>query len=222
VQLETGSFAGRGLDHAYALTAHAWQGDDTKDIIAGIGSREYLATQKALYVDISRAKTTATIITDNKSQLISTISKKTGESMEALTEITGQRIKDLTSRETPTKRLGDGLETIEANGAKDARGGAETRENDAQRSPEKEGQNDPSDQSEKATETEADKDRKLAEQMLAQEARGDGRDTTSNDRSEDKENDGDKYDSEAVRKDLEEQWEKFAEDRARGRDERSR
>ena len=105
------SFTGRGLDHGYALTAHAYQGQTVENIIVGMGSTERLATQKALYVQISRVKDAATIITDNVPKLIGTITRETGESMDALAEVTRARISELfrdAGRETgdmpPAKR----------------------------------------------------------------------------------------------------------------------
>jgi len=52
-RIDLNSFAARGLDHGYALTAHAYQGHSIQNLIVGMFSGERLATQKALYVQLS-------------------------------------------------------------------------------------------------------------------------------------------------------------------------
>lgn len=93
VPLDT--LAGRGMDHAYALTGHAFQGKTVQDIIVGISSKSRMATQKALYVGISRAKNAATLVTDNTSKLIGKLSRNSGESLDALEMVTRTRIEEL-------------------------------------------------------------------------------------------------------------------------------
>ena len=218
VRVDTNSFAGRGLDHAYALTAHAFQGDDTKDIIAGISSREFLATQKALYVAISRARTHATIVTDDRDRLIRTISEKTGESMEALTEVTRQRLRDLGSTQGFTQPLPEAVRGITDGMGAQARSGAQrTSEGPGrpeEKVPEKGTPQTPQNDPNRAEKT----DLKTGDKTTADRAREHTRSGAKNGAP----NETDRMAEDPVREDLEKRWEKFAEDRARGRDERSR
>ena len=56
----------RHLDHAWASTAHAFQGRTVDNVIAAMEARHpHLTTQKGFYVEISRARDRAELITDD-------------------------------------------------------------------------------------------------------------------------------------------------------------
>jgi conjugative relaxase-like TrwC/TraI family protein len=83
------------IDHGYALTVHAAQGA-TYDRVIGVleSSHPNLTTQKGFYVTISRAKHSATLITDDKTKLQETLLQKTGEIVSA-TELQGIKYKNI-------------------------------------------------------------------------------------------------------------------------------
>ncbi|NPD15053.1 relaxase domain-containing protein [Xinfangfangia sp. D13-10-4-6] len=87
------SLAARGLDHAYAATAHDFQGATIDRIIVGMMSRERLSTQKSFYVGLSRARDEALLITTNAGELADRIEKQTGERPAAL-DAYEQRLRD--------------------------------------------------------------------------------------------------------------------------------
>ena len=93
ITIERSSLGGRGLDHTYASTAHGIQGETAENIIAVMNYRSPLATLKAFYVDISRAKEKATLITNNPGKLIDRIANNTGEQLNALTAVLDTRLK---------------------------------------------------------------------------------------------------------------------------------
>ncbi|MDF3047964.1 MAG: TrwC protein [Candidatus Midichloriaceae bacterium] len=84
------------IDHGYALTVHAAQGA-TYDSVIGVleSSHPNLTTQKGFYVTISRAKHSATLITDDKTKLQETLIQKTGEIVSA-TELQSIKNKNIT------------------------------------------------------------------------------------------------------------------------------
>ena len=75
----------RFLDHAYASTVHAFQGR-TVDRIIGVmdSAHPHLTHQKAFYVEISRARESALLVTDNRQKLGETLSTQTGIRIAAL------------------------------------------------------------------------------------------------------------------------------------------
>ncbi|WP_236858309.1 hypothetical protein [Cereibacter sphaeroides] len=71
LSVPTDSLAARGLDHAYAATAHDFQGATVDRIIVGMTPDEQLTSQKSFYVNISRARDHVTLVTtDPGSSLI--------------------------------------------------------------------------------------------------------------------------------------------------------
>ncbi|MCP4526816.1 MAG: hypothetical protein GY833_13045, partial [Aestuariibacter sp.] len=83
--LEANAPALQFIDHAWASTAHAFQGRTVDDIIGVMhASHPHLTDQKAFYVEISRARDNATLITDDKTLLHQTLAEKTGERIAAL------------------------------------------------------------------------------------------------------------------------------------------
>ena len=84
VKLPTDSMAARGLDHAYAATAHDFQGASVDRIIVGMSATETLSTQKSFYVNISRARDSVHLVTTDVKKLAETIQQNTGERPTAL------------------------------------------------------------------------------------------------------------------------------------------
>jgi conjugative relaxase-like TrwC/TraI family protein len=75
----------RFIDHAWASTVHAFQGRTVDNIIGVMhSSHPHLTNQKAFYVEISRARESATLITDNIQRLGETLKEQTGERIAAL------------------------------------------------------------------------------------------------------------------------------------------
>ena len=78
----------RFIDHAWASTTHAFQGR-TVDHIIGVmhADHPHLTHQKAFYVEISRARHGATLITVDRERLAETLETRTGERIAALEAI---------------------------------------------------------------------------------------------------------------------------------------
>lgn len=84
VQLNTAKEQHRHFTHAYAQTVHSAQGRTAERVICEMSSRSPLATQRSVYVAISRAKQEAHIYTDSKSELARHAQERTGEKTAAL------------------------------------------------------------------------------------------------------------------------------------------
>ncbi|MDE0658014.1 MAG: relaxase domain-containing protein [Gammaproteobacteria bacterium] len=75
----------RHLDHAWASTAHAFQGRTVDNVIAAMEARHpHLTTQKGFYVEISRACDRAELVTDDAAGLRAQLQAVTGERIAAL------------------------------------------------------------------------------------------------------------------------------------------
>ena len=75
----------RHLDHAWASTVHAFQGRTVNNVIAAMEARHpHLTTQKSFYVEISRARDRAELVTDDAAELRAQLQEATGERMAAL------------------------------------------------------------------------------------------------------------------------------------------
>ena len=75
----------RHLDHAWASTVHAFQGRTVDSVIAAMEARHpHLTTQKSFYVEISRARDRAELVTDNAADLQAQLQAVTGERIAAL------------------------------------------------------------------------------------------------------------------------------------------
>ena len=88
----------RHLDHAWASTVHAFQGRTVDNVIAAMEARHpHLTTQKSFYVEISRARDRAELVTDDAAELRAQLQAVTGERVAALEGIGEMR------REAPGK-----------------------------------------------------------------------------------------------------------------------
>ena len=75
----------RHLDHAWASTVHAFQGRTVDNVIAAMEARHpHLTTQKSFYVEISRARDRAELVTDDAAELGTQLQEATGERIAAL------------------------------------------------------------------------------------------------------------------------------------------
>ena len=75
----------RHLDHAWASTVHAFQGRTVDNVIAVMEAKHpKLSTQKSFYVEISRARHSAELVTDDAKTLRETLEAATGERVSAL------------------------------------------------------------------------------------------------------------------------------------------
>ena len=75
----------RHLDRAWASTVHAFQGRTVDNVIAAMEARHpNLTTQKSFYVEISRARDRAELVTDDAGALKEQLEAVTGERISAL------------------------------------------------------------------------------------------------------------------------------------------
>ncbi|MDE0230374.1 MAG: relaxase domain-containing protein [Spirochaetaceae bacterium] len=75
----------RHLDHAWASTVHAFQGRTVDNVIAAMeATHPHLTTQKSFYVEISRARDRAELVTDDATALKEQLEAVTGERVSAL------------------------------------------------------------------------------------------------------------------------------------------
>ena len=85
LELGTGDPQLRHLDHAWASTVHAFQGRTVDNVIAAMEARHpHLTTQKSFYVEISRARDRAELVTDDAAELKAQLQAVTGERIAAL------------------------------------------------------------------------------------------------------------------------------------------
>jgi len=90
------------LRHAYVQTAHAAQGQTAERVLIHADSRSAnLVDQKMLYVALSRARSEAIVVTDDKARLIRSIHERAGEKQTAMEVSAPEAAK--------TKYLGAGL-----------------------------------------------------------------------------------------------------------------
>ena len=75
----------RHIDRAWASTVHAFQGRTVDTVIAAMESgHPSLTTQKSFYVEISRARDRAELVTDDREALRERLEAVTGERIAAL------------------------------------------------------------------------------------------------------------------------------------------
>ena len=85
----------RHLDHAWASTVHAFQGRTVDNVIAAMEARHpHLTTQKSFYVEISRARDRAELVTDDAAELRAQLQAVTGERIAALEGIGEMKARD--------------------------------------------------------------------------------------------------------------------------------
>ncbi len=85
LELDADDPALRHLDHAWASTVHAFQGRTVDHVIAAMESAHpHLSTQKSFYVEISRARDSAELVTDDAEKLREHLETATGERISAL------------------------------------------------------------------------------------------------------------------------------------------
>lgn len=74
------------LRHAYVQTAHAAQGQTAERVLIHADSKATnLVDQKMLYVTLSRAKSEAIVVTDDRERLVRAITERAGEKQTAMT-----------------------------------------------------------------------------------------------------------------------------------------
>ena len=72
----------RHVDRAWASTVHAFQGRTVDTVIAAMeANHPHLTTQKSFYVEISRARDRAELVTDDRAALKGQLEAATGESV---------------------------------------------------------------------------------------------------------------------------------------------
>ena len=85
LDLHAGDAQLRHVDRAWASTVHAFQGRTVDTVIAAMEAKHpNLTTQKTLYVEISRARDRAELVTDDKAALREQLEAATGERIAAL------------------------------------------------------------------------------------------------------------------------------------------
>ena len=95
------------LDHAWASTVHAFQGRTVDNVIAAMEARHpHLTTQKSFYVEISRARDRAELVTDDAAELRAQLQAVTGERIAALEGI-GEMPRELMDKATGAARVGE-------------------------------------------------------------------------------------------------------------------
>ncbi len=78
------SLGAAGLDHAYALTGHDFQGATVDNILVAMSASETLANQKSFYVAVSRARDNVSLATDDAAALAERLERQTGQTTPAL------------------------------------------------------------------------------------------------------------------------------------------
>ena len=85
LDLSEGDAQLRHLDHAWASTVHAFQGRTVDHVIAAMeANHPHLTTAKSFYVEISRARDRAELVTDDAAALKERLEAVTGERISAL------------------------------------------------------------------------------------------------------------------------------------------
>ena len=85
LELNEGDSQLRHIDRAWASTVHAFQGRTVDTVIAAMEARHpHLTTQKSFYVEISRARHRAELVTDDRKALGEHLESATGERVAAL------------------------------------------------------------------------------------------------------------------------------------------
>ena len=94
LDLNQGDAQLRHVDRAWASTVHAFQGRTVDTVIAAMeANHPNLTTQKTLYVEISRARDKAELVTDDKAALREQLEAATGERIAALEAVEPEKAK---------------------------------------------------------------------------------------------------------------------------------
>lgn len=107
------SLAAKGMQLAYAATAHDFQGSTVDNVMVAMLSKEHLSTQKSFYVSLSRMRDTVTLYTDDAGKLAQKIREDTGERIDALEALNAQ--KSLSDQAAKERDL-----SVQNEGSKDA------------------------------------------------------------------------------------------------------
>ena len=109
LDLNQGDAQLRHVDRAWASTVHAFQGRTVDTVIAAMeANHPNLTTQKTLYVEISRARDRAELVTDDKAALREQLEATTGERIAALEAVEPDKAK---GRETVDEGRSAGRES---------------------------------------------------------------------------------------------------------------
>ena len=94
LDLSSGDPQLRHVDRAWASTVHAFQGRTVDTVIAAMeANHPHLTTQKSFYVEISRARDRAELVTDDKAALKEQLEAVTGERIAALEAVEPEKEK---------------------------------------------------------------------------------------------------------------------------------
>ena len=94
LDLSPGDSQLRHIDRAWASTVHAFQGRTADTVIAAMeANHPSLTNQKTLYVEISRARDRAELVTDDRAPLRERLEAVTGERIAALEAVEPERVK---------------------------------------------------------------------------------------------------------------------------------
>ncbi len=113
----------RHIDHAWSSTVHGAQGSTADGVIAVLDSGHGLLTDQAtFYVEISRARDSVMVLTDNGEQLIETLEANTGERATALEAIgvTADEFRAAVPEKSMRRPAHDETESLETRHADDA------------------------------------------------------------------------------------------------------
>ena len=102
----------RHIDRAWASTVHAFQGRTVDNVIAAMeANHPNLSNLKTLYVEISRARDRAELVTDDKAALRETLEAVTGERIAALEAVGEDKAKARGVADESSRDVAKGMET---------------------------------------------------------------------------------------------------------------
>ena len=105
----------RHIDRSWASTVHAFQGRTVDTVIAAMeANHPHLTTLKTLYVEISRARDRAELVTDDKAALRERLEAVTGERIAALEAVEPERAKDREAGRDVGRSAGRGSDASES------------------------------------------------------------------------------------------------------------
>uniref|UniRef100_A0AAN0NJ72 AAA family ATPase n=1 Tax=Yoonia rhodophyticola TaxID=3137370 RepID=A0AAN0NJ72_9RHOB len=96
------SLAAKGMQLAYATTAHDFQGSTVDQVLLGMSSTEQLTDQKSFYVALSRMRDATHLVTDDAGKLTDRIARNTGERVNALEALAEEKDRQKTPDEART------------------------------------------------------------------------------------------------------------------------